>query len=345
MELEHRLAEFCAISAPSGFEEKAAKAMVEALKPYTNEAYIDRFGNAVGILRCGLPNAKRVLLDAHLDEVGLIVTGAEEGFLRFRSIGGVDGRILPDREVTILTEPPIFGVIACLPPHVQEAADQNTATPISDLWIDVGMGQEMAESRVPVGTPVVFRREFSLLQGDFCAGNALDDRAGLVALLRAAEFLQGKNLSVDVIFMGSSREETGGSGAAVGTFALEPDFCIAVDVTHGKTPDSTKEESFPLGKGPAIGIGPNMTRWMSQGLMETAQGMELSYQREVMAGNSGTNGWKMQVTREGLPTAVVSIPLRYMHTPNEVMKLSDLEDTAALLSGYVQTLGEVDKPC
>ena len=345
MNLEQHLARFCEISAPSGFEEKAAQAMVEALETYTDEAYIDRFGNAVGILRCGLPNAKRVLLDAHLDEVGLIVTGMEEGFLRFRSIGGVDGRILPDREVMILTDPPTFGIIACLPPHVQSAGDQNAATPISDLWIDIGMGQEMAKERVSVGTPVVFRKEFSMLQGDFCAGNALDDRAGLVALLRVAQLLQEKSLSVDVIFMGSSREEIGGSGAAVGTFALEPDCCIAVDVTHGKTPDSSKEESFPLGKGPAIGIGPNMTRWMSQGLVETAQAMELPCQREVMAGNSGTNAWKMQVTREGIPTAVVSIPLRYMHTPNEVMKLSDLEDTVALLSAYIQTLGEVQKPC
>ena len=338
MDLIPVLEQMSGLSGPSGFERPVAEAAAALLRPYMEETYIDRYGNVVGIRRCGLPGAKRLLLDAHLDEVGLVVTGIEEGFLRFRAIGGVDPRILPDQRVQILTEPVTNGVITCLPPHLQKEGDQSSATPMDELWIDVGMSQELAQKRIPVGTPVVYGSVFAELQNGFVAGKAMDDRACFAALLWAAEALRGKTLDVDLYIMGSTREEVNGSGAAVGTFALKPDCAIAVDVTHGRTPDGPKDETFLLGKGPVIGIGPNMTRWMADRLAKKAEELGYAWQPEVMTGHSGTNAWRMQIAREGVATAVLSVPLRYMHTPYEVIQTSDLEAAGRLLATFVENL-------
>lgn len=340
MDFKPILAELSMIPGPSGFEQKVSERAVELLKEYMDDAYMDRYGNAIGVRLCGKPNAKKLLLDAHLDEIGLIVTGTQDGFLRFQTIGGVDPRILPNQPVCILSEPIHYGVIACLPPHIQSASDQNEATSASELWIDLGMSQREVEKAIPIGTPVVFQSTFSELRNQCFAGKAMDDRAGFVSLLYTAELLQDKNLNVDLYIIGSTREEVGGSGAAVGTFALSPDYCIAVDVTHGRTPDASKDETFVLGRGPVIGIGPNMTRWLTECLIAKAEGLGLKWQAEVMPGHSGTNAWKMQVTREGIASAVLSIPLKYMHTPYEVLKGSDIEATARLLSAFVEDFGE-----
>ncbi|MCI8990927.1 MAG: M42 family metallopeptidase, partial [Lawsonibacter sp.] len=138
MNYEETLSRLCALSAPSGFEGPAVQAAAELLRPLADEVYTTRLGSVVGVRRCGRENAQKLLLDAHLDEIGLIVTGHEEGFLRFAPLGGVDPRMLPDREVVLLTDPPIHGVVACLPPHVQTADDMNNSLPIKDLYIDVG---------------------------------------------------------------------------------------------------------------------------------------------------------------------------------------------------------------
>ena len=338
MDLISVLEQLSTLGGPSGFEQPVAEAAAALLRPYMEETYIDRYGNVVGIRRCGKPGAKRLLLDAHLDEIGLIVTGVEKGFLRFRAIGGVDPRILPGRKVRLLTKPEVNGIITCLPPHLQKASEQNTASSIDELWIDVGLSQEQAVERIPVGTPAVYDAAFTPLQNGFAAGKAMDDRACFAVLLWAAEALQGATLDVDLYIMGSTREEVNGSGAAVGAFALAPDCAIAVDVTHGRTPDGPKDETFVQGKGPVIGIGPNMTHWMVERLTEKAESLELGWQPEVMTGHSGTNAWRMQIAREGVATAVLSIPLRYMHTPYEVIQTADLEAAGKLLAAFVENL-------
>ena len=341
MEMRQALERLSAVPGPSGFEGHAAALAAELLGPLVDEVSIDRMGNVIGVRRCGRPGAKRLLLDAHLDEIGLMVTGVEDGFLHFRTIGGVDPRMLPDRELTVLTDPPILGVVACLPPHVQKAGDSKKSIPISDLRIDVGMSQEEAERAVPVGTPVVFRGGCTPLgEGKLC-GKAMDDRACFVTLLRCAQLLRDKPLDVDVYFMGSTMEETSSAGAKTGTFALEPDWCVAVDVTHGKTPDaSPKDYTLVLGEGPVIGVGPNCTRWMTERLKAKARALELSYQLEVMPGHSGTNAWYLQISREGVATAVLSLPLRYMHSPIEVLDWKDVEGVAALLAAFARDLGK-----
>lgn len=339
MEIEQILERLCAAGAPSGFEEPAVLAAKELLEPLMDEVWTDRVGNLIGVRRCGRPGAKKLLLDAHLDEVGLVVTGHKDGFLRFKA-NGVDTRMLPDREVTILTQPPMLGVVACLPPHVLGAEEREKAPEVKDLFIDAGLGREEAERLIPIGTPVVYRAGFTRLGERQLCAKSLDDRACFAALLKAAELLEDRELDVDLYVLGSVCEEVNGVGAAVGAQALWPDYCVAVDVTHGRTPDAPKDETFVMGGGPAVGIGPNMARWMSKRLLDKAKELSMPVQREVMEGNTGTNGWSIQVANEGVATAILSLPQKYMHTPVEVVELSDLEDCARLLAAFAENLGK-----
>lgn len=327
---------------PSGFERPVAQAARELLEPFVDETWLDPMGNLLGVRRCGKKDAKRLLLDAHLDEIGLMVTGHEEGFLRFTSIGGVDPRMLPDREVSVLTEPPIFGVVTCLPPHVQSGSDQNKAVSVDKLYIDVGLTQAQARERIPVGTPVSYRCGCFPLGEDCLCGKSLDDRSCFAALLLCAQELRDAPLDVDIYFMGSTREEVSGAGAMCGTFAIAPDYCVAVDVTHAATPDvkNPGDRACFLDGGPAIGVGPNMTTWMTQRMKDKAKALGIPYQLEVMTGNTGTNAWGMQVCREGVATSVVSLPLRYMHTPVEVISKGDLKRLAQLLCAFARDLGK-----
>lgn len=336
--MEEILRALCGVGAPSGFERPAVLAARELLEPLVDEIWIDRLGSLVGVRRCGKPGAKKLLLDAHLDEVGLVVTGIKDGFLRFKA-NGVDVRMLPDREMTILTQPPILGVVACLPPHVLSAEEREKAPEIKDLYVDTGLSQEEAERRIPVGTPMVYRTDFTVLGERQLCAKAMDDRACFAALLRTAELLRDQELDVDLYIVGSACEETGGVGARVLAQGLSPDFCVAVDVTHGKTPDSPKEGAFVMGGGPVVGIGPNMARWMVRRLLDEAEKLGLAVQKEVMEGSSGTNGWELQIANEGIATAVLSVPLKYMHTPVEVVEPGDIEATARLLAAFAEHLG------
>lgn len=336
--MEEILRALCGVGAPSGFERPAVLAARELLEPLVDEIWIDRLGSLVGVRRCGKPGAKKLLLDAHLDEVGLVVTGIKDGFLRFKA-NGVDVRMLPDREMTILTQPPILGVVACLPPHVLSAEEREKAPEIKDLYVDIGLSQEEAERRIPVGTPMVYRTDFTALGKRQLCAKAMDDRACFAALLRTAELLRDQELDVDLYIVGSVFEETGGVGARVLAQGLSPDFCVAVDVAHGKTPDSPKEGAFVMGGGPVVGIGPNMARWMVRRLLDEAEKLGLAVQKEVMEGSSGTNGWELQIANEGIATAVLSVPLKYMHTPVEVVEPGDIEATARLLAAFAEHLG------
>ena len=334
------LEQLCSIPSPSGFETRAAQAALERLRPFVDEAFLDKMGNVVGIRRCGREGAKKLLLDAHLDEIGFLVVGHKDGFLRLAPLGGVDVRMLPDRELTILTDPPSYGVVTCLPPHIRRAEDMDKAIPIQDLYLDVGLSQEEAELRIPVGTPAVYRTGCHPLGHKILCGKALDDRSCFAVLLDVAELLGGTQLDVDLYFLGSVQEETHSTGAVTAAYSLNPDFCVAVDVTHGDSPDAPQEKTFPLGKGPVIGLGPNCTKWMSRRLETMAKESKIPVQYEVMAGSSGTNGWPVQIVREGIATAVLSIPLRYMHTPIEAVHLDDLANAAQLLAAFVKGLGK-----
>lgn len=347
MDFQAALKQLCAAPGPSGFERPVAAIAAQLLHPLVDEVYTDRLGSVIGVKRCGKPDAGRLVLDAHLDEVGLVVTAIEQGFLHIRSIGGVDPRILPGRELTVLADEPLPGVVITMPPHVLKGEDSKKSLPISELLVDVGLSQEQAQVRIPLGTPIAYRESCFPLGKEQLCGKSMDDRACFVGLLRTLELLGDKPLDVDVYVLGSVFEEVYGSaGARAGVYSINPDWCVAVDVTHGATPDASKEKTFKISGGPAIGIGPNMTRWMSDRMKEKAKALNIPYQLEVMGGHTGTNAWPIQICREGIPTALVSLPLKYMHTPVEVVDTADLEALAQLIAAFALDLGKEAKfPC
>ena len=337
MTIKETTRELCALSGPSGFEEAVARRAKELLEPLVDEICSDSMGNVLALRRCGKPGARQLLLDAHLDEVGFIVTEVTEGFLKFSALGGLDERTLPGREVRVLApEGPLYGVVACLPPHVLTAEQKEQAVEIKDLFIDLGLSQAEAEKRVPNGTPGVFEGPMFDLQGDNFVSKALDDRICAAVVLQVLENLKGKELPCDLAVMFSAQEEVGLRGAAPGAFRLAPDWCIAVDVTHARTPDAPKGETFEAGKGCTVGVGPNANRAMTKAIMDAAKEKGIPYSVEVMPRSSGTNGWAIQITRQGVATAIVSVPVKYMHSPVEAASLADAEAAADLITAFIR---------
>ncbi len=341
MLLKDTIIDLCGLSAPSGFEERAFARASELLSPYVDEIQTDVMGNLIAVKKCGRPGAKKLLLDAHMDEIGLIVTGIEKGgFLRFSSIGGVDPRMLPAREIKVLTEPPIFGVIDTLPPHALTDSDMDKAIDPKKLFIDVGLSEEAAKSAVPLGTPAVFAGGVRELNENTICGKSLDDRSCVAVLIKVMERLAQKELNLDVYCLFSTQEEIGRRGAITGTYAINPDYALAVDVTFASTPDTKKFEALELRKGPAIGVGPSLNRSLTNLLVSIAEEKEIPFQREVLGGDTGTNGWVIEVSREGVATALVSLPIRYMHSPVELLDLGDAEATVKLITEFAARLGE-----
>ena len=340
MELKETIMELCSLPAPSGFEDRAFAYVKEKLAPYTDEIKTDAMGNLIAVKKCGKPDAKKLMLDAHMDEIGLIVTGHEEGFLRFSTIGGVDQRMLPAREVKILTEPPIFGVIDTLPVHTLTEDEMEKSIDADKLFIDVGFTQQEAEEQVPLGTPVVYAGGVYELTENVLSGKSLDDRSCVSIILKIMETLAGKDLGVDLYCLISTQEELGTRGAIVGAYNVEPDYAVALDVTFASTPDTKKGETMELRKGAAIGVGPNMHRELTERLVTLAKEKDIPYQFEIMGGNTGTDGWPIQVSRTGVATAVVSLPIRCMHTPVETMDLTDANAVVALISEFALSFGE-----
>ena len=344
MRIRDYLHMLCEQRCPSGFERPVAEIAKELILPFVDEAYIDTLGNLIATKKCGKRNAKKMLIAAHLDEIGLIITGYDEDFLTFTQIGGVDQRMLPDRDLVIMTEPPMLGVVCAQPPHVLSVEDMSKAIPMENLRIDAGLSKKDAEKKIPIGTPVAFRTEGFDLGEDLYTSKTLDDRACFVSLIRAAELLQGKKLPWDVVFVGSTCEEVGGAGAAVANFEEAPLVCAAIDVTHGKTPDIQPEaQGFELGKGPTLSIGPNITRAVGDQMRKVADEKQIPYQIEIQPGRTGTDAWAMQIVREGIATGLIGLPLKYMHTPVETVSITDIELCAKLVCEYALNPGEVLK--
>lgn len=339
MNIQQTLASLTALNAVAGHEQAAAQVVCDLLRPLVEEVHVDRFGNVHGLRRCANADAKTVLLDAHLDQIGFLVSAHEgDGFLRLAAVGGIDPRMLMGCEVDILTNPVRLGVVACMPPHTLSTADRNKALPLSDLLVDTGLLD--APSAIPIGTPVVLRGQLQPLGDAFVAGRSLDDRAGMVSILYALEQLKDVDLQVNLAVLFSVQEEVTTLGAMVGTHAVQPDYAIAVDVTHASSPDASGE--FRAGGGVAIGMGPNTNRPLWQALISTCEQAEMPYQIEVMEGHTGTNAWEMQIVGTGVATAILSIPLRYMHTPIECASLSDVQAVGDLLYQFLRRCnGEV----
>ena len=276
-----------------------------------------------------------------MDQVGFVVTGYEKGYLRFGSLGGVDARLLPAAELTVLTPIPMPAVVDVMPPHALSKEDSDQSLPLDKLYLDVGLTEQETMERIPLGTPVVYNTPVLNLAGGCLCGPALDDKSCAAIVLKVFEELKDDRLPFDLYALFSVQEEVGTRGAVPGTYAIAPDYAIVLDVTFGEQPDVPDYKTLKMGGGAAIGLGPNVNRRFSEALGAFAKENGLPCQWEVMPGNSGTDAWPIQVSRFGVATAIVSLPLRYMHSPAELIRISDADNIIKLLTGFLRQAGEV----
>ena len=279
------------------------------------------------------------MIAAHMDEIGLMVKDIEEnGFLRFTSIGGVDPRTILGQEVIVHGKEDLFGVVGSKPPHLQDPEDANNSIKMEDMTIDIGLSKEDVEKYISIGDTITINRKLINLQNNRVAGKAIDDRAGIAVLFDCIKELSNMKHDADVYFVSTVQEEVSMAGALTSTYSINPDFGIAVDVGFGTTPELNKYNSIELGKGPGITLGANIHPGLRKKLILIAKEYNIPYQMEINAGPTGTDARAMQITREGIPSLVLSIPLRYMHTSVEVIDMVDIKNTAKLLAFYISAI-------
>jgi putative aminopeptidase FrvX len=340
MEIKEFLTELIAVPGISGYEKCVAQLISQAFNPYCHDVKTDSFYNVYG-QKMGNGHGPKIMIAAHMDEIGLMVTDIDEkGFIRFTNIGGVDPRILLAQEVEVHGKENIFGVIGAKPPHLQRRGEASRATEIKDMAIDVGLPFDNVKELVSIGDIITFRSPLTPLKGQFISGKSLDDRAGVAVLLEAMKELDDLRFSADVYFVATVQEEVGVRGATISAYQLAPDIGIAIDVTHGDTPDAAKDDTFAMDKGPVIGIGPNMHPRLTQKLMDIGTEYGIDYMTEVAPGPTGTDARSIQISRCGVPTVLLEIPLRYMHTTVETLNLNNIKQAARLLARFIASLKE-----
>ena len=317
----------------SGAERAAAEAAKNILESF-GEVSITPQNNVICKAGTHTDDKPSLLIEAHIDEIGMIVTYiTDEGFIKVSACGGIDARVLPASVVTIYGKEPIKGVITSVPPHL---SDDGSAVPdVDKTLIDTGYTKAELEKIVKIGDRVLIENEPVLLQGGNITSKALDDRSGCAAVIRALELIKNKETAFNVTAMLSSCEEVGERGAKVGAFAGEYDEAIAVDVTFAVKHGESRSDHTELGKGPAIGVSSSLSQEMSDALIKAAEDNGIPYQLEVMGGLTGTDADAITVTKGGIKTVTLSIPERYMHTPVEVISLEDCENTARLIAAYI----------
>ncbi len=316
----------------SGDEYDAVKKADELLSKYM-ETEVDALGSLVG--RCGNGPIK-ILLDAHIDRVGLVVRGIDEkGFLLIDKVGGADARIMTGAQVKVFGKKTLSGVICSTPPHLLTKEQREAGADITKMAVDIGCTKEQAEQLVEIGDRAIICGEQLELLNDKIASPAFDDRCGVAAIIKAVEAVHDKIKNVSLTVQLSVQEEVGGSGAAVGAYNADADYAIAVDVGFGSAPYCNKTETIDLGKGTSIGISPVLDRNLMLTLKSIAEKNDIPYQHDVMSSLTGTNADKINVSRSGVKTALLSIPLRYMHTPVEVIDPRDIDSTAKLIAEFI----------
>ncbi len=343
MDLVAHLKEITMATGLSGHEGDVRGLIQRTWQPYVDEFRVDALGNLIALKR-GQRSAgtgtHSIMLAAHMDEIGLMVTGYEGSFLRFTRVGGVDLRTILGQEVTVHGRRELPGVISSRPPHVLTEEERAAAVPVDKLFVDVGLAADELPTLVQVGDLVSMRRETIELQDEYLSGKAMDDRAGVASLTVCLEELSRLHHEWDVYAVATTQEEVGLRGAMASAYGTAPTVGIAVDVGFGAQVGVSEEESIEMDGGPAIAMGPNIHPTVRVRLVETAGRYEIKYQTEVAPGATGTDAWAIQVAREGVPTALLSIPLRYMHTSVETVCLRDVQRTGRLMALTIASLDE-----
>jgi putative aminopeptidase FrvX len=323
----------------SAYEGPVAELVREEFAEYCHEVRVTKMGSVVGIRHGSAPAPRRrVMLSAHMDEIGLMVTGIEKGFIRFTKVGGSDARVMLGQEVVVHGQRPLPGVVGSRPPHVLPPETRDRVIPFEDLFVDVGLSEAQVRRLVRVGDLISIRCEPRELQNGLLTGKAMDDRAAVASVAVCLEALTSRQHHWDVLGVASVQEEITFLGATTSAWGIAPDMAIAIDVTFGEQNGVSDPRTVGMGKGPAIGIGPNFHPELVQALVDTAKKIEMPYQMDPTPGASGTDAWPIQVAREGIPTALLSIPLRYMHTPVETVSIKDVERTGRLMAEFIASL-------
>lgn len=339
------LVRLSAASGVSGYEHTVRDLVIEAFQPYADEISVTAMGSIIALRRgtrdrTDQTPAPKVLIEGHMDEIGLMVTEIEQGFLRFTQVGGFDVRVLPSQEVRVHGRTELDGIIGSRPPHVLSEEDRQKVTPMSDLFVDVGLPEERVRELVQVGDLITIARQVVSLKNNLVAGKAFDDRSAVVAVAEALRQLSTMRHSWDVYAVANVQEEVGLKGAATSAYRINPDIAVAVDVGHADQPNITEVNAVPLDNGMGIATGPNVHPLLHERLTRIAREHEIPFRVTAYAGATGTNAWAMQVVREGIPTALIDIPLRYMHTSVETLSLTDLERVGRLLANFCASLDD-----
>ena len=331
-------------SGVSGFEDEVRNLMMEALKGHVDDLDVDNMGNLIAT-KNGKPDGKKVMLAAHMDEIGLMVRYIDkEGFIKFSKLGGINDQMLLNQEVYIHSNgEKILGVIGSKPPHRMKAAEKKKPVQYENMFIDIGASdKENAEEMVNVGDPITIKQKFAELKNDLVMGNAMDNRVGCAILL---EVMKRARSDATIYGVGTVQEEVGLKGARTAAYRINPDMALALDVTISGDHPGMKEEDAPAkaGEGPCIiltdasGRGIITHPQVKELLIQVADEEEIPYQLEVSEGGT-TDATAIHLTREGIPTGVISPPSRYIHTPVSVVNIKDVENAVKLILAVLNRL-------
>ena len=324
----------------SGYESPAARLIEKEWQPLVDELSLSRLGSVHGFKRgTGDDPRPSIMLAAHMDSIGLMVAQIEDGFLRITPVGGVDSRILPGQSVVVHTAgEDLPGVIVMPPARLLPPGAGDGVVDIAHLFVDVGLLPSKVTSLVRVGDLVSFGTEAVEISGEIVSGHSIDNRASVAAVTLCLQELETRSHEWDVWATATVQEEINCGGAATSAFQVRSDLAIAVDTTFAKGPGANDWQTFELGKGPTFGHGPNIHPYLFKQFKELAEQLEIPYSTEILPGSSGTDGMATQVTAEGIPTFVLSIPVRYMHTPVEMVTLKDIQRAGRLLVEFIARL-------
>ena len=327
---------------PSGYEGAAAEVWREEARSFA-EVRGDRMGNSLATIGAG--GGPRVMLAGHIDEIGVIVTHIDEGGrLRFTGIGGWDPQVLVGQRVRLRTQGgEVVGVIGKKAIHLMEPEERKKASQIKGLWIDIGAKDaDEAKGMVRVGDAGVLDQDLVELPNGRVASRSVDNRMGAFVVLEALRLLSEEALAAEVVAVACVQEEIGLYGARGAAFGLDPDAAVAVDVTHATdTPGISKDENgdHALGSGPVIARASNLSPLVSDGLIAAAEAADIPYTLQADSRSTGTDADAIQFQRAGIATGLVSCPNRYMHSPNEMVDLEDVENCARVIAEYIKGLG------
>lgn len=339
-DLKQHLKSLVESHAPSGHEGPIREVIRTAWAGITDEIEQDGLGSLIAIKRATDPTdpPRQIMLAAHMDEIGMMVRDVVDGFIYVHRISGVDNRIMPAQTVMVHGKRPLPGVVATVPPHMLQTSQRNKYPTFDDLVIDVGLPAAEVAQLVRVGDLITVDVPMIELQNGKVAGKAMDDRACVAAVTVCLQHLQGMRHQWDVYATATVQEETGLYGARTAAHHIQPDIAIALDVTFAAQPGVDSDTATEMGGGPGIGIGQNFHPGLYKKIKETAEKNEIKVQDDLIVGASGTDAWAIQVAVEGIPTSLLEVPIRNMHSPVETLDLKDIQRAGRLMALFIAGL-------